>query len=253
MKKVNFKIISHLLIFVFILMGYSIPAEAQGYEIGGGIGVGTYSGDIIRKVDPGQIGLQGTFFGKRNFDNVWSLRVAISSSILQAKDSLRPIDPAARVRDASFRGGVIEASAVMEFNFLDFLGNRAEFRWSPYAFFGLGYSHFIMKGNTFSYLPREFYDVGSVVIPFGAGVKYPVNDRWTLAAELGFRPTMTDYLDKIDSTLPAIPRYQPPTDPSTGQIPPYGINFGNPNTKDWYYFMGLTISYTLSNVKCFAY
>ena len=253
MKKVNFKIISHLLVLVIILTGYSIPAGAQQYEIGGGIGVGTYTGDIIRKVDPRQIGLQGTFFGKRNFDNVWSLRVAISSSILQAEDSLRPIDPAARVRDASFRGGVIEASAVMEFNFLDFLGYNSQFRWSPYAFFGLGYSHFIFKGNTYAYLPREGYNLGTVVIPFGGGVKYKVNRQWTLAAELGFRPTMTDYLDKIDSSLPAVPRYQPPTDPSTGQIPPYGINFGNPNTKDWYYFMGLTISYTLSNVKCFAY
>jgi len=63
LKKVNFKIISHLLVFVLFLTGYSIPAEAQQYEIGGGIGVGTYTGDIIRKVDPGKIGLQGTFFG----------------------------------------------------------------------------------------------------------------------------------------------------------------------------------------------
>lgn len=253
MKKVNFKIIKHLLVLLLVLTGYFIPANAQKYEIGGGLGVGTYTGDIIRKVDPRQIGLQGTLFGKRNFDNVWSLRVALSSSILQAEDSLRPLDPAARVRDGRFRGGVIEASAVMEFNFLDFLRNDSEFRWSPYAFFGLGYSHFIMKGNAYAYLPSENYNLGSVVIPFGGGVKYRINDRWTLGAELGFRATMTDYIDKIDSTLPAIPRYQPPVDPATGQTPPYGINFGNPNTNDWYYFMGLTISYTIANVKCFAY
>lgn len=253
MKKVNFKIIRHLLVFTFILTGYIIPAKAQEYEIGGGLGVGTYTGDIIRKVDPSQLGLQGTLFGKRNFDNVWSLRVAISSSILKAADSIRPIDPAAQIRDASFRGGVIEGSAVMEFNFLDFLRNGSQFRWSPYAFFGLGYAHFIMKGNTYARLPRERYNQGALVIPFGGGVKYRLSDQWFLAAELGFRPTTTDYLDKIDSSLPAIPRYQQPADPSTGETAPYGINFGNPNTKDWYYFMGITISYTLSNIKCFAY
>ncbi|GAA0877682.1 hypothetical protein GCM10009119_06500 [Algoriphagus jejuensis] len=253
MKKVNFKIIRHLLVFILVFAGYLIPAKAQQYEIGGGIGVGTYTGDIIRKVDPGQIGLQGTFFGKRNFDNVWSLRAAISSSIFSADDRIRPIDTVALVRSSRFRGGAIEGSAVMEFNFLNFLGYSSEFRWSPYAFFGLGYSYFIVKGNTYEYLDSERYDFGSVVIPFGGGVKYRLNDRWTMAAELGFRPTMTDYLDKIDSTLPAIPRNAPPVDPNTGQIPPFGINYGNPYTKDWYYFMGLTISYTITSVKCFAY
>lgn len=253
MKKVNFKIIRHLFVILVVLTGYITPADAQKYEIGGGLGVGTYTGDIIRKVDPGQIGLQGTLFGKRNFDNVWSLRVAISSALLQAEDSISPIDPAAQVRDASFRGSVIEGSAVMEFNFLDFLRSGSQFRWSPYAFFGLGYSYFLMEGNTYAYLPTEDYNLGAVVVPFGGGVKYRLNDQWFLAVELGFRPTMTDYLDKIDSNLPAIHRPQPPIDPSTGEVPPYGINFGNPNSKDWYYFMGVTISYTLANIKCFAY
>lgn len=238
---------------MLVFTGYIIPVHAQKYEVGAGLGLATTSGEINRKIDPRQIGLQGTFFGKRNFDNVWSLRVAISSSILQSEDSLRPLDPAARFRDARFRGGVIEGSAVMEFNFLDFLRNDSEFRWSPYAFFGLGYSHFLMKGNTYQFLFSERYNLGSVVIPFGGGIKYKLDDRWMLAAELGFRPTMTDYLDKIDSSLPAIPRYQQAVDPATGQVPPFGINFGNPNTKDWYYFLGFTISYTIGNVKCYAY
>jgi hypothetical protein len=253
LKKVNFNIIRHLVILLLLLSGYLIPAHAQKYDIGGGVGVATYSGEINRKIDPRQIGFQGTFFGKRNFDNVWSLRVAISSAILQSEDSLRPLDPAARIRDARFRGGVIEGSAVMEFNFLDYLRNDSEFRWSPYAFFGLGFSHFIMKGNSYQFLASERYNLSSVVIPFGGGVKYRLNDQWTLAAEIGFRPTMTDYLDKVDSSLPAIPRFQQPIDPATGQVPPHGINFGNPNTKDWYYFTGLTISYTITNIRCFAY
>jgi len=253
LKKVNFNIIRHLLFLFLALSRFYIPAQAQKYEIGGGFGVGTYTGEINRKIDPRQIGFQGTFFGKRNFDNVWSLRVAISSSILQSEDSLRPLDPAARFRDARFRGGVIEGSAVMEFNFLDFLRNDSEFRWSPYAFFGLGFSHFIMKGNTYQFLPSERYNLSSVVIPFGGGIKYKLDEKWTLVAEIGIRPTMSDYIDRIDSSLPAVPRFDQTIDPATGQVPPPRINFGNPNTKDWYYFTGLTISYTISNVKCYAY
>ncbi len=249
MKKVNFQIFNYLFILSFILVGVIQPVKAQKYELGGGIGVAAYSGDIIRKIDPGQLGPQVTLFGKRNFDNVWTLRVGLSTAIIQAADSIKPIDELARIRDARFRGGVIEGSAVMEFNFLDFLRNDSEFRFSPYAFFGLGYSLFLSKGNIHAFNVSERYNVTTLVIPFGGGIKYRLDDRWTLAAELGFRPTLTDYFDKIDSTEPAIPRNIDPVNPNQ----PYGINFGNPHDKDWYYFLGVTISYTFASTKCYAY
>jgi len=230
-------------------LSFTLELKAQKYELGGGLGVTAYSGDIMRKIDPGQFGPQGTLFGKRNFDNVWTLRVGISSGILQAADSIKPIDRLAIERDARFRGAVIEGSAVMEFNFLDFLRNNSEFRFSPYAFFGIGYSFFAMKGNIYNFNVSSRYNLSSIVIPFGGGVKYRLDDRWTLAAEIGFRPTFTDYLDNIDSKQPSIPRFIDPANPNE----PYGINFGNPNDKDWYYTFGLTISYSLSTQKCFAY
>lgn len=249
MKKVNFQIFSHLFLLTLLFSSVSEVAMAQKYELGVGAGVAAYSGDIIRKIDPSQLGPQGTLFGKRNFDNVWTLRVGISAGILNAADSINPIDELARVRDGRFRAGVIETSAVMEFNFLDYLTNNTEFRWSPYAFFGLGYTFVLAKGNTYAFNVSSRYNLSTLVIPFGGGVKYRLDDRWTLAAEIGFRPTLTDYLDKIDSTDPAIPRFQNLNAPDE----PYGINFGNPNNKDWYYFAGLSISYTFANTKCYAY
>ena len=89
MKNVNFQIFKHLLIFFLVFSGIHLNAKAQKYEIGGGLGVAAYSGDIIRKIDPGQIGLQGTLFGKRNFDNVWTLRVGLNLANLNAADSIR--------------------------------------------------------------------------------------------------------------------------------------------------------------------
>ncbi len=249
MKKLNFQISKYLLLFSFLSIGVIQGLFAQKYELGGGIGVAAYSGDIIRKIDLGQLGPQVTLFGKRNFDNVWTLRVGLSTAVIQAADSIKPIDDLAQFRNARFRGGVIEGSAVMEFNFLDFLRNGSQFRFSPYAFFGIGYSVFIMKGNTYAFNFSTRYNLGTVVIPFGGGVKYRLNDRWTLATELGFRPTLSDYIDKIDSKGPAIPRFIDPAKPEE----PYGINFGNPNDKDWYYFLGVTISYTFASNKCYAY
>lgn len=249
MKKVNFQIFNHLLIFLLVFSGFSQKTLAQDYEIGGGLGVATYSGDIIRRIDPGQIGPQGTLFGKRNFDNVWTLRVGLSLARIHGADSIRPIDQLAEMRDAGFRAGLLEASAVMEFNFLDFMKKNFDLRFSPYAFFGLGYTYAFAKGNTYAYNPVSDYNLGTFVIPFGGGVKYKLNDRWMLAGELGFRPTTSDYLDKIDSREPEIPKYPDPNNPDS----PYGINFGNPYDKDWYYFLGITISYTFSTTKCYAY
>lgn len=251
MKKVNFQISKYLLLFSFLFTGVTQGSFAQKHELGGGVGFAAYSGDIIRKIDPGQLGPQVTLFGKRNFDNVWTLRVGISSAILKADDEINPIDISAQIRDAQFRGGIIEGSAVMEFNFLDFLRNDSEFRFSPYAFFGLGFTYMTFKGRPTATKNEEvgYYQLFTPVIPFGGGVKYRLNDRWTLATELGFRPTSTDYLDKIDSKLPAIPRFIDPANPEA----PYGINFGNPYDKDWYYFLGVAISYTFASNKCYAY
>ncbi len=249
LKKVNFQIFNYLLLCLLLFFGISGEIQAQKYEIGGGLGAAAYSGDIIRKIDPGQLGLQATLFGKRNFDNVWSLRGSVTGAFLYGADSIKPIDKVAQLRDARFRAGVLELSAVMEFNFLDYLAPNSEFRFSPYAFFGLGYSLIFAKGNTFQYNVSSKYNLGTVVIPFGGGIKYQLDERWTLAAELGFRPTFTDYLDKVDSKEPSIPRHQDPNNPDA----PYGINYGNAYDKDWYYFLGVTISYTLMTTKCYAY
>ncbi|MDX5479342.1 MAG: DUF6089 family protein, partial [Cyclobacteriaceae bacterium] len=97
--------------------------------------------------------------------------------------------------------------------------------------------------------PEENYGVGTPVIPFGIGVKYRLTDKWTLAAELGFRATFTDFLDKIDDRQPVINRFPDPANPNS----PYGVNRGNYSDKDWYYFFGLTISYSFNTIKCYTY
>lgn len=220
--------------------------------MGGGLGTAVYSGDIIRKIDPAQSGLQGTLFGKRNFDNVWSLKFGVSVAELNAADSIQPLDAMTSLRNAHFTGHITELSAIMEFNFLDFVNQKSEFRFSPYAFFGLGYSFYQGDGRINASLPVEQYRLNTLVVPFGGGLKYLLSDQLTLGVELGFRPTTSDFLDKLDSTLPALPRYETPIDPS-GTALSSGLNYGNPYTKDWYYFLGMTLSYTITKARCYTY
>ncbi|MBM3425471.1 MAG: hypothetical protein FJX97_00625 [Bacteroidetes bacterium] len=252
MKKVNFKIFSLLVALGSLTLASTNSAYGQSYEVGGGLGTSVYSGDIIRKIDPGQAGLQGTLFGKRNFDNVWSLKLGVSVAELMAADSIQPIDAMASLRNAHVSGRITEFSALMEFNFLDYVNHKSEFKFSPYAFFGLGYSFVQGEGRINSSLPVEEYRLSTMVIPFGGGVKYLLSNQLTLGMELGFRPTTSDFLDKLDSTLPALARYDTPIDPKAAALAK-GLNYGNPYTKDWYYFLGLTLSYTITKARCYTY
>ena len=140
MKKINFKYLRSLVLGCFLVCSPAALVVAQSYEIGGGLGTAVYSGDMIRKIDAGQSGLQGTLFGKRNFDNVWSLKVGVNLAEIMAADSIRPIDAMASLRQGHFTGRITELSAIMEFNFLDYVNHKSEFRFSPYAFFGMGYA-----------------------------------------------------------------------------------------------------------------
>jgi hypothetical protein len=229
-------------------------ASAQQYEVGLGLGAGTYTGDILRRIDPAQLGIQGTLFGRRNFDNAWTLRAGISVSRLNGSDSINPVDPVALTRNAYFNGTMAELSATMEFHFLDYMSHRSTNRFSPFGFFGLGYGMFFGDGQSYRADPQPgSYTVNTVILPFGAGIKYKLKDRILLSLEGGAKATFTDNLDKIGNEMAYFPRFR--TDPGTGNqvLDPNSINFGNPSDRDWYYFLGLTISYSFHQIKCYPY
>jgi hypothetical protein len=237
-----------------LILLWSNELEAQQYEIGLGLGGATYTGDIIRQIDPSQIGIQGTLFGRRNFDNAWSLRAGISVSRLNATDSVHPIDPMALARNAYFTGTVFEGTAVMEFHFLDYLSHQSINKYSPYGFLGLGYSVFSGDGQSYLGDPEAGkYSQGTPVVPFGLGIKYKLKDRLFLAMEFGFRATFTDNLDKIEDQESYLPRFI--EDPTTSNeiLNPQAFNYGNRNDRDWYYFLGVSLSYSFHQVKCYAY
>lgn len=256
MKKSRFYVLCKLVV-GSLLMLLSNHALAQQYEIGLGLGGATYTGDIIRQIDPSQAGLQGTLFGRRNFDNVWSLRAGLSIARLNGTDSISPIDPLAMSRDAFFTGTVFEGAAVMEFHFLDYLSHQSRVRYSPYGFFGLGYSLFSGDGQSYFLDPNAGkYTVSTPIIPFGIGLKYKLKDRLILAMELGFRATFTDYIDKVEDRQLYVPRFVE-SHPVYGDDGVYSnpdfFNFGNRYDKDWYYFLGISLSYSFHRIKCFTY
>lgn len=256
MKKARYYVLCRFAL-GFLMMLSIHQVQAQQYEVGLGLGAATYTGDIIRHVDPSQIGIQGTLFGRRNFDNAWSLRAGLSVARLNGADSISRLDPLAVMRDAYFAGTLFEGAAVLEFHFLDYLSYKSRVRYSPYGFFGLGYTFFSGNGRSYWLDPSAGdYTVSTPVIPFGIGIKYQLRDRLFLSMEMGFRATLIDYIDKVEDRREYVPKFvesHPVYGDDEVYINPDYFNFGNKYDKDWYYFLGISLSYSFQRIKCFPY
>ena len=170
----------------------------------------------------------------------------------------------------SFTSKITEFSGVIEFNFLPYETGSKKHRYTPYIFAGIGIFFFQPKlgeynlkdygteGQNIGYDGRSPYKVFSFAIPFGIGFKYSLNKRLGFAFEWGMRKTFTDYLDDVSKTyyldgqnINQNNTAEVLSDPTLDHKP--GMQRGNPKTKDWYNFAGITITYKINlsnNYKC---
>lgn len=219
------------LIFLFWLI-WSAALEAQisqFNEVGGGLGVFAYSGDLVRNFNLFYSKPAATVFYRRNINKVVSFRAGLTFGKIGASDQRKPIDIFAAQRKESFNLTLIEFSGAYEYHFLDWRDAKRRIRFTPYLFAGVGL--FVFSGNK---AKPVGYSNAQVTIPFGGGVKYVLNPKWYLAAEFGLRKTFFDYLDNISGSDPSFKTYK------------QGNSFDN----DAYYFVGITISRTFYDIPC---
>jgi len=217
------------IIVLIAITAFSFPLKSQGLEIGGGLGASYATGDVTRGFELNELGFAGQLFVRYNLSNVVSIRGTGLLSQVKGDDTTNPIDPFTALRGFSFRRTNYEASAVIEYNFLDYKERNSIIQWSPYFFGGFGFSASSNRQQD------EDYSRIQPVIPFGLGLKYRLNKQWNLEFEFGARKTFYDGLDKISGH--AFPN----------KINP---NYGNELDNDWYYFTGFSISYTFYSVPC---
>jgi len=199
----------------------------QETEVGFGIGGFTYTGELERGYNLLNNRPAGTVFYRININEAVALKFPLTFGKIQDSDKNSP-DPAALKRGASMNIFLMEGSVQFEYNFLKFRENIYQ-RWSPYFFGGLGLFLFSGEGDR----STEYSNV-QVAIPFGMGAKYIVNPRWIAGLEFGMRKTFFDYLDNI----------------SDGDITNKNYQYGNKFDTDWYYFLGITLSYTFYKIHC---
>lgn len=218
------------LLWTFLLfVNLALAQPSQKSEVGFGLGVFNYTGDITRTYDITTSKPAATAFYRSNISRVISMRVALTGGQLAASDKHNPLDSAAIKRNASFNIFLLEISSTFEYHFLDWRDDRRRLRFTPYLFAGLGL--FGISGNN---AKTKTYSNVQLSIPFGAGMKYVLNPKYYIALEFGVRKTFFDYLDNISGGNTSIKNYQ----------------YGNPNDYDNYFFTGITLTYTFYDIPC---
>lgn len=213
----------------FLLLISHLTLNGQGLEIGAGIGAVANTGDVIRGYQFRQQGPGFQGFIRYNLSNVVSVRGAGMAGLLRGKDTVNPIDPFTELRARTVKRTLVEGSVTLEYNFLDYKERNSLIKWSPYFFGGVGLSAFSARSNSADYSRIQ------PVVPFGLGIKYRLSKQWNLEFEFGARKTFFDYVDEVSSV-----------DNPDKLRPRYGNELDN----DWYYYTGLSVSYTFYSVPC---
>ncbi|WP_228713819.1 type IX secretion system protein PorG [Arundinibacter roseus] len=201
-------------------------AQAQKIEIGAAAGALAYKGDIVPAFHPNTMRLGGSLFFRYNLSPAVTFRAEVMRGSFSGNDSYSK-DPFQQVRNRSFQTSLSEANLTTEFNFLNYQNRRFALNWTPYVFAGIGYARFTPTPKTADYATAGW------VIPYGVGVKYQVNRPWSIGLEFGTRRTFSDNLDDLGETLSVLKLEQ-----------------GDPTTRDTYYFLGFSISYTFYRIVC---
>jgi hypothetical protein len=300
MEKVEVKKIIALGI---LLLFITQKLQSQHFEAGGSIGTLQYEGDIGGRTN-GLTGLlqnktsPPSLLGSLDFgySPVRFIQIRLSALIgsVQAADSLlsqaTQKETIKKTRNLHFRSPIREASILFAVHPFDF--TYSELLWlrkfSPYVLFGAGFFEFNPMGwyqnptgpdgwvalkplrtegqGMLAYPDSREYALRALNFQAGAGIRYLISSKITIAVEIINRRTNTDYLDdvsrryidnnafdtyfgtstklaEIAKQLANNPAFKNAGNYITGFLP--GSLRGSPASKDYYYGTTLRIGYRL--------
>ncbi|WP_184542543.1 DUF6089 family protein [Mucilaginibacter sp. FT3.2] len=254
-------------LFIFLLL-VSYHLQAQTWEIGGSFGAAGYMGDLNPNNPVKVSGASAGLFVKRNFDGYFSAKLNFAYGRIAAADSTSSSQQF-RDRNLSFTDGIKELSVIGEFNFLKYIPDAGPNKFTPFIYAGLGLAAYdprtVYNGSMVALRPLKTegektpYGNNTVVIPYGVGIKYNIGGKFTMAADIGYRYTFTDYLDDVSgvyadkSKLTGIARaLSDRSGENSGvYIGTAGTQRGDFKPRDTYFLVGFSISYTFVSQKCY--
>jgi hypothetical protein len=219
-----------VLFVIFLLSIVSIDSNAQRsfkkyryYSIGGCLNAMNYVGDL----DPGPSFLSPSIqFTRYNFGVTGlyrikprvSLRATVSYGRIKGDDAKSADYQTQNVnrlyRNLSFRNQIYEAKFDVV---IDLFENKRKYTkrpdYTPYIFMGLAYFHHSPEGQNangdwvnLKSLHTEGqgldggpknYSTSQLALPLGLGFRYKLSKQWDIAFEVGWRFTLTDYIDDV--------------------------------------------------------
>ena len=267
----------HLVALVIMMAIAAGNLTAQYFEIGAFTGVSNYSGDLQNAhLEPRDYNMAFGLFTRLNMNRHLSAKLSFTKGHLTGAD-MNGNSEGQRKRNLSFESDIYELAITGEVNLVPFdirkdkiaafylFGGVAGFHHNPKAAVN-GQSYALQPlGTEGQYLENsnvEPYSLYQIAIPMGLGTKINLNYLGNIGFEAGFRKTFTDYLDDVSGAYPDIDALDAadPTaallsfrSPEYDEVPlksvsnPEGGVRGNPSSKDWYFFSGITISINLTD------
>ena len=270
------KIIISIWVFCMALLAIPVaPVQAQNSEVGASVGTMLYLGDLNqgKPFAFDKFKLAGGFVYRYNISPRWAVKASFLFGEVSASDAKTN---KGYERNLSFFSPITDFSVVGELNFLQLYTTTGKNHFAPYVFAGFTVFSFDPMAN---YNGKEYhlqslgtegqgllgpdtfqkYSLTSFAIPFGIGLRVNIGKYVCIGAEWGIRCTFTDYLDDVsgyyfdndqlrDQRGDIIANLAD----RTPELPGEGLHFagqqrGNPKTKDFYSFAGLTVTVRLGN------
>lgn len=210
--------------------------HSQTHELGVFLGGSNFIGDIgsTKYISPNKPAIGAVW--KWNRSNRHSFRFSAIFSELEGRD-IESDDPRRQERNYSFKNGVVELAAGLEFTFFDYSLHDGRRNFTPYLFSGIAVAYH----DNFYYRNDRIIDEDTESLAFGIpmalGVKGRLTEHIILSFEIGARYTFSDEIDG--------------SEPDSHQIKDT-MSIGNVNNNDWYVFSGLTITYTFGRKPCYC-
>ncbi|HUH45648.1 MAG TPA: DUF6089 family protein [Arenibacter sp.] len=216
-------------IFLFIF----VQGNGQTYEVGLFAGGTNNIGDVGRTnfILPSGPAFGGVF--KWNKSKRYAWRASVIYGEFTADDAKSDI-PSRRKRNFSMDNQVLEVSAGLEFNFVEYNLHRLGPAFTPYLYTGVTYFRYGYHYFDANQLQDFGQKDGTFAIPMTVGAKLRLSQFFILGAEIGARYTFTD---NLDASNPKGSNYE-------------RFRFGNIFSDDWYVFSGITLTYTFGRKPC---
>ncbi len=221
------------LFFAALLLFICNEIKGQTYEIGLFAGGANNIGDVGRSnfILPSGPAFGGLF--KWNKSKRYAWRASIIYGEFTADDSKSDI-PSRQQRNFIMDNNILEASAGLEFNFVEYNLHRFGPAFTPYLYTGVTYFRYGYHYFDAAQLQDIGQKDGSFSVPMTVGAKLRISQFFIVGAEIGARYTFTD---NLDASNPEGSNYEE-------------FRFGNIFSDDWYVFSGVTLTYTFGRKPC---